>query len=236
MDERSWWLALGGVMLLALVVTLVDGWGRSGRRPRGAPRADGTGGERPRPGEIWWTREPRPPEGTGGQREHEERGHDGERSRGEQSRGEQGRGEYGPGEDGPGGPEDGGPEDEAGGRGGQGRGAGSGGAAGRGSSPGAGHSWDAGTADGGAHEAPCVVLSLRGDEVWVVRITGRRDKARSGVIALPPGAVPGAGGRAGFVETDAPHPVALRRFRRRAGVVDPALWDQIRHLADPGHQ
>ncbi|MBK3569699.1 type II toxin-antitoxin system PemK/MazF family toxin, partial [Streptomyces sp. MBT62] len=30
--DRFWWLALAAVMLLALVATLVDGWGR-GRRP-----------------------------------------------------------------------------------------------------------------------------------------------------------------------------------------------------------
>ncbi|MGW0417273.1 type II toxin-antitoxin system PemK/MazF family toxin, partial [Streptomyces collinus] len=30
--DTSWWLALAAVVLLALVATLVDGWGR-GRRP-----------------------------------------------------------------------------------------------------------------------------------------------------------------------------------------------------------
>ncbi|MYX44307.1 type II toxin-antitoxin system PemK/MazF family toxin, partial [Streptomyces sp. SID89] len=32
--DTSWWLALAAVVLLALVATLVDGWGR-GRRPAG---------------------------------------------------------------------------------------------------------------------------------------------------------------------------------------------------------
>lgn len=67
--DTSWWLALVAVVLLALVATLVDGWGR-GHRPRSARRtgarrrrastaatattADaGTGGG-PRPAEIWW--------------------------------------------------------------------------------------------------------------------------------------------------------------------------------------
>ncbi|MEU6539396.1 type II toxin-antitoxin system PemK/MazF family toxin [Streptomyces sp. NPDC047000] len=60
--DRSWWLALAAVVLLALVATLVDGWGR-GRRPRGRRtrppgRPGGRAGERgvgrPRPAEIWW--------------------------------------------------------------------------------------------------------------------------------------------------------------------------------------
>ncbi|MFC5661102.1 type II toxin-antitoxin system PemK/MazF family toxin, partial [Streptomyces nogalater] len=32
--DTSWWLALAAVVLLALVATLVDGWGRA-RRPAG---------------------------------------------------------------------------------------------------------------------------------------------------------------------------------------------------------
>ncbi|OEU97608.1 hypothetical protein AN217_06710 [Streptomyces qinglanensis] len=60
MDTR-WWLALGGVVLLAFVAALVDGRGRLGpRRPAGPggrgrkPRAGPTA-PRPRPGEIWRT-------------------------------------------------------------------------------------------------------------------------------------------------------------------------------------
>ncbi|MFJ4335777.1 MULTISPECIES: hypothetical protein [unclassified Streptomyces] len=49
--ETSWWLALAAVVLLALVATVVDGWGR-GRRPRGRGRRppdgrDGPGGRGP---------------------------------------------------------------------------------------------------------------------------------------------------------------------------------------------
>ncbi|PWI10439.1 hypothetical protein DIZ27_12015 [Streptomyces sp. NWU339] len=74
--DTSWWLALVAVVLLALVATLVDGWGR-GHRPRserrsGARRtravtaaapaasvttaatADAGAGGGPRPAEIWW--------------------------------------------------------------------------------------------------------------------------------------------------------------------------------------
>ncbi len=64
--DTSWWLALAAVVLLALVATLVDGWGRRGRRPGVRERAP----ERPerswqpvvRPGpqptEIWWAEVP----------------------------------------------------------------------------------------------------------------------------------------------------------------------------------
>ncbi|MGV9250806.1 type II toxin-antitoxin system PemK/MazF family toxin [Streptomyces sp. NPDC003697] len=61
--DTSWWLALAAVVLLALVATLVDGWGRgqrSGRRRSRAPgRTAGRGGAaRPRPAEIWWAHVP----------------------------------------------------------------------------------------------------------------------------------------------------------------------------------
>lgn len=76
--DRSWWLALAAVVLLALVATLVDGWGRGNRpggrrtRPPGRPgergggRAGGRTGERagggaagrPRAAEIWWANVP----------------------------------------------------------------------------------------------------------------------------------------------------------------------------------
>ncbi|MEW2217741.1 type II toxin-antitoxin system PemK/MazF family toxin [Streptomyces sp. NPDC006990] len=60
MDTR-WWLALGGVVLLAFVAALVDGRGRLGpRRPaepggRGRKPRTGRAAPRPRPGEIWRT-------------------------------------------------------------------------------------------------------------------------------------------------------------------------------------
>ncbi|WP_203722992.1 hypothetical protein [Streptomyces coelicoflavus] len=44
--HTSWWLVFAAVVLLALVATVVDGWGR-GRRPRGRGRRrprDGRGG------------------------------------------------------------------------------------------------------------------------------------------------------------------------------------------------
>ncbi|MFC9469092.1 hypothetical protein [Streptomyces coelicoflavus] len=46
--NTSWWLVFAAVVLLALVATVVDGWGR-GRRPRGRGRRppdgqDGSGG------------------------------------------------------------------------------------------------------------------------------------------------------------------------------------------------
>ncbi|MEU6808327.1 type II toxin-antitoxin system PemK/MazF family toxin [Streptomyces sp. NPDC046831] len=57
--DTSWWLALAAVVLLALVATLVDGWGR-GRRParRRSWAAGRGGGARPQPAEIWWAHVP----------------------------------------------------------------------------------------------------------------------------------------------------------------------------------
>ncbi|MGA5501165.1 type II toxin-antitoxin system PemK/MazF family toxin [Streptomyces umbrinus] len=69
--DTSWWLALAAVVLLAGVATLVDGWGRRGRRgssggrgrPPGRPPARGgirrpSRASRPRPAEIWWANVP----------------------------------------------------------------------------------------------------------------------------------------------------------------------------------
>lgn len=145
--DTSWWLALAAVVLLALVATLVDGWGRSGRRPgrgasrtteRGARPAEGNphpvdGG--PRPAEIWW-----------------------------------------------------------------------------------------------ADDHPCLVLTVHGGHVTVARISGKYRDERAGVIPLPPGAVGDAQGRPSFLETDELRELRVEELRRRVGVVDPALWDQVRHL------
>lgn len=145
-----WWLALAVVVLLALVASVSDGWGRSSRGPGGRTRPPGRpGGSRrgtgPRPGEIWWARVP-----------------------------------Y---EDGP-----------------------------------------------GAKDRPCLVLAVRGRLVRAAKITSKYHDERPGVIPLPPGAVRDAHGRASFLETDELREVPLGDFRRLAGVVDPALWDQVRHL------
>ena len=61
--DTWWWLALGAVVTLSLVAALVDGGARLGRpflrrrgeRSRGSDSLPDRG---PRPGEIWWTREP----------------------------------------------------------------------------------------------------------------------------------------------------------------------------------
>ena len=149
--DTSWWLALAAVVLLALVATLVDGWGR-GRRPEGRrtrpPGRPGprTGAARPRPAEIWWANVPF--------------------------------------EDGP-----------------------------------------------GAKDRPCLVLAVRGRRAVVAKITSKYHDERAGVIPLPPGAVGDARGRTSFLETDELREVSVWDFRRRVGVVDPVLWDQIRHLA-----
>ncbi|GAA3371982.1 hypothetical protein GCM10020367_25040 [Streptomyces sannanensis] len=85
--------------------------------------------------------------------------------------------------------------------------------------------------DGWAKDRPCLVLSVRGDLVVVAKITSRYSDERPGVIPLPPGSVGDARGRASFLETYELRDVALWEFRRRVGVVDPAVWDQVRHLA-----
>ncbi|MFH9707770.1 type II toxin-antitoxin system PemK/MazF family toxin [Streptomyces luteogriseus] len=147
--DTSWWLALAAVVLLALIATLVDGWGR-GRRP--SARRDRTAapaappGSRPQPAEIWWADVP-----------------------------------Y---------------EDEA-----------------------------------RTKDRPCLVLAVRGERATVAKITTRFRDERAGVIPLPPGSVGDTQGRASFLETDELREVPVWGFRRRVGVVDPALWDQVRYLA-----
>ncbi|MFJ3229482.1 type II toxin-antitoxin system PemK/MazF family toxin [Streptomyces sp. NPDC086787] len=153
--DTSWWLALAAVVLLALVATLVDGWGRGhrparrrtrppGRRERGPGKAAG-----PHPGDIWWANVP-----------YEER-----------------------------------------------------------------------TERAGSKDRPCLVLAVRGNRATVAKITSKYHDERSGVIPMPPGSVGDALGRPSFLETDELRQVPVRDFRRRVGVVDPVLWDQVRHLA-----
>ncbi|MFE6283179.1 type II toxin-antitoxin system PemK/MazF family toxin [Streptomyces sp. NPDC057877] len=162
--DTSWWLALAAVVLLALVATLVDGWGRghAPRRERHRPAREGPA-TLPRPAEIWWANVP-----------YED-----------------------------------GPESEGAARSASGR---------------------AVVGDGRAKDRPCLVLSVRGRHATVAKITSRYRDERAGVIPLPPGAVGDARGRPSFLETDELRKVPVGDFRRRAGVVDPVLWDQVRHL------
>ncbi|MFI6334842.1 type II toxin-antitoxin system PemK/MazF family toxin [Streptomyces sp. NPDC050535] len=83
----------------------------------------------------------------------------------------------------------------------------------------------------GGKDRPCLVLRVKGKVVTVAKITSKHHDERPGVIALPPDAVGDAQGRASFLETDELREVPVRDFRRRVGEVDPALWDQVRHLA-----
>jgi mRNA-degrading endonuclease toxin of MazEF toxin-antitoxin module len=62
--DTTWWPAVAAVVVLALIATVADGWGRSSRRPGGRVRPPGRAAGpvgpgrgkkgRPRPGEIWW--------------------------------------------------------------------------------------------------------------------------------------------------------------------------------------
>ncbi|GGW77666.1 type II toxin-antitoxin system PemK/MazF family toxin [Streptomyces lomondensis] len=147
--DTSWWLALAAVVLLALVATLVDGWGRGRRwreRRAGAAAPVGVITGRPQPAEIWWADVP-----------------------------------Y---------------EDQT-----------------------------------RTKDRPCLVLAVRGERATVAKITTRFRDERTGVIPLPPGSVGDTQGRASFLETDELREVPVWGFRRRVGVVDPALWDQVRYLA-----
>lgn len=83
----------------------------------------------------------------------------------------------------------------------------------------------------GVKDRPCLVLMVRGDRATVAKITSKYHDERAGVIPLPPGAVGDAQGRPSFLETDELRQIRMRDFRRRVGVVDPVLWDQVRHLA-----
>ncbi|MGW0763971.1 type II toxin-antitoxin system PemK/MazF family toxin [Streptomyces sp. NPDC002676] len=151
--DTSWWLALAAVVLLALVATLVDGWGRGRRpggrrlRPPGRPGGRRAPGARPSPGDIWWAEVPYEEDRTG------------------------------------------------------------------------------------VKDRPCLVLTVHGDRATVAKITTKYHDERAGVIPLPPGAVGDAHGRPSFLETDELREVPVGDFRRRVGVVDPVLWDQVRHLA-----
>ncbi|MBZ9642749.1 type II toxin-antitoxin system PemK/MazF family toxin [Streptomyces sp. PSKA30] len=83
----------------------------------------------------------------------------------------------------------------------------------------------------GAKDRPCLVLAVHGRRATVAKITSRFHDERAGVIPLPPGSVGDTQGRVSFLETDELREVAVWDFRRRVGVVDPVLWDQVRHLA-----
>lgn len=83
----------------------------------------------------------------------------------------------------------------------------------------------------GNKDRPCLVLAVRGERVTVAKITTKSGGGRAGVIPLPPGSVGDVRGRASFLQTDELRDVPLWDFRRRVGPVDPALWDQVRHLA-----
>ncbi|MGW0703279.1 type II toxin-antitoxin system PemK/MazF family toxin [Streptomyces sp. NPDC002867] len=83
----------------------------------------------------------------------------------------------------------------------------------------------------GSKDRPCLVLSVRGGTALVAKITSRYRDERPGMIALPPGTVGDARGRPSFLETDELRDVRVGEFRRRVGTVDPAVWDQVRHLA-----
>lgn len=86
-------------------------------------------------------------------------------------------------------------------------------------------------------ERPCLVVSARGAEYLVIRVTSGQHGNRPGVLALPPGSVGsvgGVGGASSYLDTEQLRSVPAGAFRRRAGRLDPLLWDQVRHLTGSG--
>ncbi|MGW1771559.1 hypothetical protein [Streptomyces sp. NPDC002104] len=78
-----------------------------------------------------------------------------------------------------------------------------------------------------------LVLGVRGHRARIARITGKYDDRRAGVIPLPPGMV---GARGAFLEADRVVEVSVWEFARARplGVVDPAVWDEVKGLGGPG--
>ncbi len=70
---------------------------------------------------------------------------------------------------------------------------------------------------------------VREHRARVAWITAKYDDRRAGVIPLPPGTV-GAQGRVSFLEADRPDEVSLWEFRVRLGMLDPAVWDEVKGL------
>jgi hypothetical protein len=87
-----------------------------------------------------------------------------------------------------------------------------------------------------------LVLAVRSDAARVARVAaelpsgeGESENAAEadirGRIDLPPGTVRDAPGKVTALRTDETRDVALDVFETRAGEVDPATWDRVRHLA-----
>lgn len=84
----------------------------------------------------------------------------------------------------------------------------------------------------GSKDRPCLVIKVDGETITVAKITSKYNDERPGVIPLPPGTVSDSKGRASFLETDELREVDVWEFRRKAGAVDPVVWDQVKYLAD----
>ncbi|NGN66797.1 type II toxin-antitoxin system PemK/MazF family toxin [Streptomyces sp. A7024] len=81
-------------------------------------------------------------------------------------------------------------------------------------------------------DRPCLVVRVDGDTASVVKITSKFHGERPGIIPLPPGSVSDRRGRTSYLETDEVREVEVWDFRRKSGTVDPAIWDQVKYLAD----
>ncbi|MFC4035358.1 type II toxin-antitoxin system PemK/MazF family toxin [Streptomyces polygonati] len=72
----------------------------------------------------------------------------------------------------------------------------------------------------GSKDRPCLVVSVRGRNARVAKITSQHHLELPGVVALRPGAVDDAAGRQSYLETHELRRVPLSAFRRRAGILD----------------
>jgi mRNA-degrading endonuclease toxin of MazEF toxin-antitoxin module len=80
----------------------------------------------------------------------------------------------------------------------------------------------------GSKDRPCLVLSVRGGNARVAKITTQHHEERPGVVRLPAGTVDDAAGRQSYLETDELRRVPLSAFRRRAGGLDPGEMKSLR--------
>lgn len=85
---------------------------------------------------------------------------------------------------------------------------------------------------GAGGDRVCLVLKAAAESATVAWITVREDGGGPGAIPLPPGSAGAGTDRPAYLETGELAEVAVRDLRRKAGPVDTAVWDRVRHLSD----
>ncbi|MEV1009279.1 type II toxin-antitoxin system PemK/MazF family toxin [Streptomyces sp. NPDC049881] len=82
----------------------------------------------------------------------------------------------------------------------------------------------------GVKDRPCLVLAANAERVVVAKIT-TREYPPARPVRLPAGTVDDRRGRVSWVEPANVRVLSVGAFRRRAGAVDGAVWDQVRRRA-----